>query len=298
MSERAQNEIWGENPDARVCTVTFPRGGGTRVPGGRVLNGLWPFASGCLHAQWCALSFMMLSEDGQMEGVGLAMVPMSDIVIRDDWNVSGFRGTGSNTLEVNGVFVPDHRIASLDDLVECRPAYEKADPKSLYHGAALSSVFGVVAFGPLIGMTAAACEVFTERLPGREVAYSMGAQLIDSGIVRYHLADARMASDVARIVAADINAMLDAEAMAGSPLSPDQRARVRASLSWCSRKGLEAVQLLMSDSGGRGIADANPLPRILRDLQAFHNHGIINPFQTLESWGAMLVGATPAILLR
>jgi 3-hydroxy-9,10-secoandrosta-1,3,5(10)-triene-9,17-dione monooxygenase len=299
MPAKAQDEVWGSDPAARVCTVTSPRGKAHKAPGGRILKGLWPFASGCLHSSWAMLSCLLVSEAGEMQGAGVALVPMKDLVIRDDWNVSGFRGTGSNTLELNDVFVPDHRMASLSDLVECRPPYEKADRRSLYYGAALSSLFTVVSFGPTIGLGEAAFEAFTERLPGKEISNAMGgAQQIDSQIIHLHVAEARMASDVARLMAADCNGMLDRAAVAGQSLPEETRAKVRASYSWATRNTLEAAQRLMADSGGRGISESSPLSRILRDLQALNNHGLTNPFQVLSSWGAGLLGRPQPLVLR
>jgi alkylation response protein AidB-like acyl-CoA dehydrogenase len=298
MPERAQDDIWGDDPAARVCTVTTPRGVGGRAPGGRILKGLWPFASGCLHSSWVALTVALLDDAGQMEDIGIAFVPMSDLVIRDDWNVSGLRGTGSNTLEVNDVFVPNHRIASMMDLMECRPLYERADKRSLYYGASLSSVFAVVVFGMVTGLGESAFEAFTGSLAGREVAYSQGVQQIASNIIRMHVGEARVAIDAARLMAADCNAMLDRAACAGQSLEPPERAKVRVGIAWTARKVLESTQLMMADSGGRGLSDSSPLPRILRDLQALNNHGIVNPFQTMESYGAMLLGQPQAVALR
>ncbi len=47
----AQRDSYGTDPDAIVSAMIAPRGKARAVDGGYVLNGLWPFASGCEHSQ-------------------------------------------------------------------------------------------------------------------------------------------------------------------------------------------------------------------------------------------------------
>ena len=49
------------------------------------------------------------------------LVPMAEIEILDDWHVLGLRGTGSRTLLLRDVFVPDHRTVLLRDLMDGTP---------------------------------------------------------------------------------------------------------------------------------------------------------------------------------
>src|SRR5690349_2618139 len=51
-SEKAQQEVWGADPDARIAGVLTPSAAATPADNGVVLNGQWSFASGCLHASW------------------------------------------------------------------------------------------------------------------------------------------------------------------------------------------------------------------------------------------------------
>ena len=49
--ERAQQEVWGENPEALIASgIAYPQGSGKRVPGGISLSGRWNFSSGVLVA--------------------------------------------------------------------------------------------------------------------------------------------------------------------------------------------------------------------------------------------------------
>ena len=52
LGDQAQEDIWGENPDARVAGVLNPSADVRKVDGGYEISGKWPWASGSLHADW------------------------------------------------------------------------------------------------------------------------------------------------------------------------------------------------------------------------------------------------------
>src|SRR5262249_47571412 len=48
---KAQEEVWGENPDAGIASgIAFQQGRGRRADGGVVLSGEWNFSSGTDHS--------------------------------------------------------------------------------------------------------------------------------------------------------------------------------------------------------------------------------------------------------
>jgi len=62
--ERAQEEVWGENPDALIASgIAYPQGSGRRVDDGFVIGGYWNFSSGVDVADWNMLAVMI--RDGE-----------------------------------------------------------------------------------------------------------------------------------------------------------------------------------------------------------------------------------------
>lgn len=47
------------------------------------------------------------------------LVPITSVEIVDDWHVMGLRGTGSKTVRLKDVFVPDHRMMPLGLIYAC-----------------------------------------------------------------------------------------------------------------------------------------------------------------------------------
>src|ERR1700684_1881600 len=77
------------------------------APGGTYLSGDWDFCSGINYSQWVVLQ--ALGEQGPVAH----LVPISDVVVLDNWNTSGLRGTGSHDVHIDRVFVPSHRLLNM-----------------------------------------------------------------------------------------------------------------------------------------------------------------------------------------
>src|SRR5262249_55418105 len=64
FDERAQDEVWGEDPTTLVSSSYAPMGRAKVVDGGFQFSGRWSFSSGCDHAQWVFLGGLVMGEDG------------------------------------------------------------------------------------------------------------------------------------------------------------------------------------------------------------------------------------------
>ena len=108
--ERAQDEVWGENPDALIASgIAFPQG--TRAQGRRrlrrqrlleLLERRRPV--GLEHAGGDGPRRRPRRRPPHVPGADSA-----DYEIVDDWNVLGMRSTGSKSVRAKDVFVPEHR---------------------------------------------------------------------------------------------------------------------------------------------------------------------------------------------
>src|SRR5438270_2521698 len=118
--EQAQIDVWGDNPDAVASSSLAPRAAAKRATGGWRLSGRYTFSSGCDYAQW-AIVGAFLGEMGDPAHVAYLLVPLAEIEIVDDWHVLGLRGTGSKSLVLHDVFVPEHRSVMVHDLFAGTP---------------------------------------------------------------------------------------------------------------------------------------------------------------------------------
>jgi len=290
--QQAQEECYGANPDAFVSAVIAPRGKARPAEGGYVLEGFWPFASGCEHSQWLLLGAQILDGKGAVVDAGDLLVPTKDITIKDDWNVVGLRATGSCSVVAKDVFVPRHRMLSLPGITAGKAPDAAAHEGSLYKGAAVP-VLALAITPSALGMAEAAFEAFKQRLPGREIAYTEREIQIDSPTTHRQAADAATRIHVARLLLYRCAADIEAAAERGEMMEFTARARVRMDCAHAVRQCLEAVEILFLACGGSGIGESNPVQRAWRDLHAVNMHGLLALETNQEMYGRILLGLEP-----
>ncbi|GDY51864.1 hypothetical protein SVIO_024870 [Streptomyces violaceusniger] len=159
---QAQDDIWADDPTARVAGVLAPTGTAREVDGGFVVTGRWSPASGQAHAQWAIVGVLRGTDDAHSER-GMVLVPMSELTVEDTWFVTGMRGTASNTLVADEVFVPGHRYLSSPDAVEGRYATPYAE-EAIYRSAFVP-VSALVLAGPQLGLAQAALDLVVQKAP-------------------------------------------------------------------------------------------------------------------------------------
>src|SRR6202795_3440403 len=119
--EPAQIDVWGDDPLAVASSSLAPRAAAQRVAsGGWRLSGSYSFSSGCDHAQWATLG-AFLGEMGDPRHIAYLLVRLAEVEIVDDWQVLGLLGTGSKSLVLRDVFVPEHRVVMVNDLFAGTP---------------------------------------------------------------------------------------------------------------------------------------------------------------------------------
>ncbi len=87
--ERAQDEVWSQDPHTLVSSSYAPTGKLTPVEGGYQASGRWAFSSGCDHCSWVLLGALVMGDDGRPVDFLTILVPRSDYLIDDTWDVVG-----------------------------------------------------------------------------------------------------------------------------------------------------------------------------------------------------------------
>ena len=118
FSRKAQDEVFGADPDTCVSGVLNPTATVKKEPAVTASSGTWHYNSGGWHAQWAVLGLPLVNDAGEMIDQGLAMIPMADLEREDTWFVAGMKATGSIALHAKNVFIPDHRILSVPQAIE------------------------------------------------------------------------------------------------------------------------------------------------------------------------------------
>src|ERR1700722_9632335 len=117
--ERAQREVFGSKGyTLGPCPMNPRLGKARKVDGGYQVTLTAPFGSGVYHSDWAVLCAMTEENASEAKSVPLVMlIPRKDYRFDlKSWAVFGMRGTGSATITVKDVFVPDHLVMDLNVL--------------------------------------------------------------------------------------------------------------------------------------------------------------------------------------
>lgn len=287
--EAAQADVWGDDPQALIASgVNTAAGKAVAVEGGYRVSGTWNFSSGVNVATWNMLGMTVV--EGADEGEQyLIVIPKSDYVIVDDWQVLGMRSTGSMTVKVDDVFVPKHRALNVLDLRGGSTAPgTRTNPSALYR-VAMSGFSGHIIASTLVGNARAALEMTIETIKQKSSGYT-GAKLRDVQAVQLRVSAAGARIDTAQmLVRGD---MAEAQQFSDRNEVPDLERKLRAkrNVSYAVSLCTEAVDLLVALGGAHGIYDSNPLQRVFRDNRAGATHIQFNQDMNYSTWGLAALG--------
>ena len=93
----------------------LPKGIAEPVPGGYRVKGRWPYGSGIYHADWVSAGASVPGQPATA-GARLVLLPRNQVVIHDNWQVAGLRGSGSSDYSIEEQFVPEEMSLLLMDV--------------------------------------------------------------------------------------------------------------------------------------------------------------------------------------
>jgi alkylation response protein AidB-like acyl-CoA dehydrogenase len=293
MNEQAQDDVWGANPDARIAGVFNPTAQSRKVDGGIVVTGAWNWASGSYHADWSYVGVPITNDEGEFFYPAMALIPNSDLTIEDTWFVTGMRGTGSNTIHANEVFVPDHHLHWVPGLLTHE--YDTPFKDEVLYRSAFIPVAALILAGPQLGLAQAALDFVIEKGHKRGIAYSEYELQRDAPTFQLAIAKAATLVDTAHLFAFRAAADIDDAAIAGRTMTYAERARTRNDTGHAAESAREAIRVLCSAHGASSFAEASPLQRIWRDSEIASRHAVVAPEISALIYGRALMGFTEGI---
>jgi 3-hydroxy-9,10-secoandrosta-1,3,5(10)-triene-9,17-dione monooxygenase len=286
----AQREVFGRDPDTLVSAVIAPRGKAVRqADGSYLLNGFWPFASGCEHAGWLLLGTEVFDTAGNKIDEADLLVPTSDVQIQDDWHVAGLQGTGSASVVAKDLRVPAHRYLSLPPWLESElPSFRVGNDEWLTRAQAIP-VLGLCISTAALGIARAALAEFRRIAPGKRVVYTN--HISDEWIpMQVTLGTAAAMIHAAELVIYRIADDIDDWARRGQKMPDEVRARIRMDCGYAVRTLMDAVDKLFVNGGAAGLSLKGSLQRAARDLHAINMHALLLHDTGAEIYGRALFG--------
>jgi 3-hydroxy-9,10-secoandrosta-1,3,5(10)-triene-9,17-dione monooxygenase len=285
FADEAQQAVWGEDTGTRLSSSYAPTGKATVTDGGYILSGKWSFSSGCDHCSWVLLGGLVFNADGNVVDFKTFMVPRKDYTIIDVWNVVGLRGTGSNDILVEDVFIPEAFTLSMGETGACRGPGQAHNTSDLYK-LPFHSVFTTTICTPIIGMAMGAYAEHVEMQQKRTRAAYLGEKASLDPFVAVRIAKASSEIDAAWALTMQNIREEEALVAKGEPIPLGLRLKVRRDQVLGSQRAIDAIDALFEASGGRALAEGTYLQRAWRDAHAGRVHAANDPERALQMFGA------------
>ena len=289
----AREDVYGADPDTMVSAVIGPRGRAVlNGDGSCELSGFWPFGSGCEHASWLLLGAEVFDGSGEVVDAADFLVPTGDVEIKDDWFVVGLSGTGSCSIQVDGLTVPAHRRLSIPALIDGKTPGMDEGYDGWLHKAEAVPVLALCICGAALGLGRAAVAEFRGSVQAKPVAYTPHIHS-EWSATHIKLGEAASLIDAAHMMLYRVADDIDSYAQSRAPMSMEMRARIRMDCSQGVRFALDGAEKLFLMAGGSSLALRSPLQRAWRDLHAINMHGLLLPEASAELYGRVLLGLEP-----
>jgi len=265
------------SPHAFIAGMFTP--GGSRAvaaPGGYRVTGHWHTCSGSLHADWMIGGTTVYDHDQRRshpDGTPirrLNFIPMSAVTVLDTWQVGGLRGTNSNDLVVEDVFVAEEF-----------GAYDVEPPD-----------LGLHLMVPL-GIARAAMDEFVALASAKGPTKLGGTLYRHMGALHREVGIAEAGLRAARAYALAALADVDARSTAGEPTSVEQRDAFFLAAYHAAQTSADVVDRLHRAAGTAGIFNSSHLLRCLQDVHVAIAHVSLQPINA-ELAGSRLLNSQAA----
>jgi 3-hydroxy-9,10-secoandrosta-1,3,5(10)-triene-9,17-dione monooxygenase len=264
-SRQAQDDVWAENDNA--CTASsFPARGGKveAVEGGVVANGVWSFASGVDWADWNNMQVFVPREGG---GVAhhMALVPKSDYRVIDDWNSPGLVATGSRSIELDNVFIPEHRMLNTAEARKGTTIDVSENFGPIFRVPPMCGANKIFS-GPVIGMARGALDAIERDLSARNNV--AGIPMASLTMAQMRVAEAGALIEAAwALMQRDCDVAFDIGEI-GRLTTVEDRAFWRRNNAYAGVMCVKAVDILHPLIGARGLTPDSDFMRAYRDIHA------------------------------
>jgi alkylation response protein AidB-like acyl-CoA dehydrogenase len=282
--------LLGDNPAVVCCGAINPLGRARVVEGGFMVDGRWPYASGCDGADYFWGGCLLEDDRGEPlrapRGYRLScqvVVPRSSYTVIDTWEAAGLCGSGSHDVEVAGVFVPDEFTTDLygtgmrvDTPLFRMPPYSRL-------------AFNKV--GVATGIARHALDAFAE-LAGAKTPFMTNALMRDRPQAQMAMAEAEARLRSARAFVFDAVGTVWDASCAGRLSTAEERAMVRLACSHCCAEAVRAVEIVYAQAGITASFPSSPLERAIRDVRVVPQHIMVAP-SAITAAGRVLLGLDP-----
>jgi 3-hydroxy-9,10-secoandrosta-1,3,5(10)-triene-9,17-dione monooxygenase len=291
FSEECQIDVYGEHGDVRMPGNVRFTAEATPVEGGYRVTGAWDYVSGCDSATHFVIGAEVVNGgDGPSLLTGIVDADVLGIV--DNWNVHGFRGTGSKRIVAEDVFLPAHRtLGSLFEMDLRAAPGRRVHANPLYsHGPLFGLLFTEIT-AVAIGTARGALDLYEETLRTRKTTGFPVVPMMEHPDYHRFYGEAVQLVDVAEsaflATADDYTAWARRDAEGGVPFDRTLEIRLALRMQLCSKLAADAVDLMLRTGGSSALKTGAMMERYRRDMTMLMTHNAAQPELAAGMYGRL-----------
>ena len=265
----------------RASVMPAPTAKAIQVDGGYRITGRWRFNSGVKHSQWAAIGALAEYSNGSKSLIIMGM-PLEDVTIHENWDVTALKGTGSCDISVEDYFISA-------DLTHpwsfTAPEPQRGGPMYTMPWAAyVSNEHAIVVLG---AAKRALDELIHEATTTR--SQYRKSKLDDRQVVHRFVGDAHLKLNSARALLFARYREAWTAICDGKRLTMLELNELRSLGTFCTNMAVEIVTQVFRYGGAKALFRPNIFERLLRDVNAAGQHFAVSD-QAIEDYGRSLLG--------
>ena len=227
------------------------------------------------------------AEIGDPRTIAYLLVPLAETEILDDWQVLGLAGTGSKSLIVRDVFVPQHRCVMVSDLFAGTPPGALVHPDYPVVRAPRGFLVSYSLPPVAIALGRRALDIVCRDLATR---VSRGVtKMAGSEVVQMTIGEAAAAIDAATLLLRHGRRATTEAVSSGRQITAAEALQARRDMVYAQHQIGWALERLCELSGARWVYDTDPLQEIRRDIMTILTHHAASRAAAYAPYGNMLL---------
>jgi alkylation response protein AidB-like acyl-CoA dehydrogenase len=286
LPKESYEEVYKDGPNVIIAGSAIPLGTAEQIDDGWLVNGRWPFASGCMYAGWMLGLCVMTSGGKPLQGategrplIKAFLLPVRRWQVEDTWRAMGLKGTGSHHIALKDAIVPETQFFEIGG----KPCV----PGALYRAVAsiIPILHGAIAVGiaegaldDLLQLANTGWKQLRGTMPVRDSETFQGELGRISADVRATRAflQGQAASIWGHALAGALkDSGLASHALPGTLSDSGLAVQATQAAIWLATTCLRATDACFALGGSNALYESSPLQRRLRDMRTAAQHGVV-----------------------
>ncbi len=303
FSEEAQAAGFGADGNFHGPSVAAPSGTATPTSdGGWLVKGKWGYASGAPYATHFLPAVLITDPAGGPPRAGIALIPRAQWTMLDDWGaILGMRGSGSNSIVVEGAQLPKSHVIQIDmlnpDIAHGTPGL-RLHGNPMYAGRCLA-FFRAELDAIMVGLGYATFDEYLHLTRTKNTIFPpIQPRYKDSDYQRNVGLALGMLEAAERLVLSSADVYMEycrRGFEGGAPFSLEEDLELTTSLQHAGRLSWEAIELMFRTAGSSAAKDGERMQRYYRDASIYRGHLSSQFERTAQFLGMVHLGLDPGV---